>query len=50
MSDDDDLRYDSVILNLPGMKNFDRTKPNVMKWNDLVDKLAGDIITFVDDL
>jgi len=44
------LRYDRVILNLPGMPEFDPTKPNVMKWNDSVDRLAGDIITFVDDL
>ena len=44
------LRYDRVILNLPGMPDFDPSKPNVMKWNDTVDRLAGDIITFVDDL
>ena len=44
------LRYDRVILNLPGMADFDPSKPNVMKWNDIVDRLAGDIITFVDDL
>jgi hypothetical protein len=44
------LRYDRVILNLPGMSDFDPSKPNVMKWNDLVDRLAGDILTFVDDL
>lgn len=44
------LRYDRVILNLPGMPDFDPSKPNVMKWNDIVDRLAGDIVTFVDDL
>jgi hypothetical protein len=44
------LRYDRVLLNLPGMAGFDPSKPNVMKWNDMVDRLAGDIITFVDDL
>jgi hypothetical protein len=32
------------------MESFDPSKPSVMKWNDLVDKLAGDILTFVDDL
>jgi hypothetical protein len=44
------LRYDRVILNLPGMELFDPSMPSVMKWNDLVDRLAGDILTFVDDL
>ena len=44
------LRYDWVVLNLPGMPEFDPSKPNVMKWNDMVDRLAGDVITFVDDL
>ena len=32
------------------MPEFDPSKPNVMKWNDMVDLLAKDIITFVDDL
>ena len=32
------------------MLEFDPAKPNVAKWNDIVDRLAGDIITFVDDL
>jgi hypothetical protein len=28
------LRYDRMLLNLPGMASFDPSKPNVMKWND----------------
>jgi hypothetical protein len=44
------LRYDRVVLNLPGMLDFDPSKPNVMKWNDHANKLAGGIITFVDGL
>jgi hypothetical protein len=44
------LRYDRVILNLPGMEDFEPAKPNVMKWNDEVDRLAGDLVTFVDDV
>jgi hypothetical protein len=39
-----------VILNLPGTDEFDPTLPLVMKWNDRVDQLAGDVITFVEDL
>lgn len=44
------IRYDRVILNLPGGDSFDPTLPMVMKWNDKVDRLAGDVVTFVDDL
>jgi hypothetical protein len=44
------LRYDRVKLNLPGSKDFDPTLPMTMKWNDATDQLAGDVITFVDDL
>ncbi len=29
-----------VLLNLPGMKDIDPAKPNVMKWNDVFDWLA----------
>jgi hypothetical protein len=42
------LRCDRVVLNLPGMLEFDPSKPSVLKWNDMVD--LGDIIAFVDDL
>jgi hypothetical protein len=48
--EDNALRYDRVVLNLPGIDKFDPSKPSVIKWNDLVDQLAGDTITFVDDL
>jgi hypothetical protein len=44
------LRYDQVKLNLPGDDDFDPTLPMVMKWDDTVDQIAGDVITFVDDL
>jgi hypothetical protein len=44
------LRCDRVMLNLPGMLDCDPSKANVKKWNDIVDRLTGDIITFVDDL
>ena len=32
------------------MLDFDPSKPNFMKWIDIVDCLARDIITFIDDL
>ena len=44
------LRYDKVVFNLPGMEGYDPSLPNVMKMNDLVDRIAGDVVTFVDDL
>jgi hypothetical protein len=48
--EDNALRYDRVVLDLPGMDKFDPSNPSVMKWNDLVDRPAGDMITFVDNL
>ena len=44
------LRYDRIVMNLPGMEDHDPSLPNVMKWNDRVNRIAGDVITFVDDL
>ena len=42
--------FDKVILNLPGMEEYDPTKPKVMKWNSEQNRIAGDVITFVDDV
>ena len=44
------LRWDRVILNLPGDPAFDPTRPWVMKWDDTFNRLAGDILAFIDDL
>jgi hypothetical protein len=43
------LRWDEVHLNLPGSPSFDPTLPRVMKWDRLIDNIAGDVLTFVDD-
>ncbi len=43
------LRWDEVRLNLPGSETFDSTLPRVMKWDLLIDNIAGDVLTFVDD-
>lgn len=48
--EDNAMRYDRVIFNLPGDEKFDATKPRVMKWNDIAEAIAGDVKTFVDDL
>ena len=43
------LHYTEVRLNLPGMPNYDPTHPHVYKWNGAVERVAGDVVTFVDD-
>jgi hypothetical protein len=47
---DGPLRWDDVILNLPGDPNYDPSRPRVMKWDFHEDRLAGDFVAFVDDL
>jgi hypothetical protein len=44
------LRWDCIKLNLPGDPAYNPTKPRVMKWDDILQKIAGDILGFVDDL
>ena len=44
------MAFDQVILNLPGMLAYDPTLPKVLKWNSGAQSIAGDVITFVDDV
>jgi hypothetical protein len=44
------LRWDYVKFNLPGDPKYDITLPRVMKWDSSIEKIAGDIVAFVDDL
>jgi hypothetical protein len=44
------MAFDTVILNLPGMTSFDPALPKVLKWNTSAHAIAGDVITFVDDV
>jgi hypothetical protein len=44
------MGYDSVILNLPGSPTYDPNQPKVMKWKTAEQCIAGDVITFVDDV
>jgi hypothetical protein len=44
------LRWDYVKFNLPGDPKYDITPPRVMKWNSSIEKIAGDIVAFVDNL
>jgi hypothetical protein len=44
------LRWDRIVLNLLGSREFDPSLPRVAKRNDLWNAIAGDVIAFVDDL
>jgi len=44
------LYWGKVILNLMGNPNYNPSLPNVFKWNDIVNRIAGDIKAYVDDL
>jgi hypothetical protein len=55
---DNPMGYDRIVLNLPGMPNYDPSYPKVMKWRDpnpnsksnTAGHVAGDVVTFVDDV
>jgi hypothetical protein len=44
------MGYDEVRLNLPGADDYTPTLPRVIKWNRKTSSIAGDFVTFVDDL
>ena len=44
------MRWDHVVFNLPGMKNFDPHMPWVYLWDDIDQCIASIVITFVDDV
>ncbi|KAI2503870.1 hypothetical protein MHU86_10595 [Fragilaria crotonensis] len=44
------MGYDCIRLNLPGMAQFDPMLPKVMKWKSELGVVAGDVLTFVDDV
>ena len=47
---DNPFGFDKVILNLPGMDTYDTLKPKLQKWNSTARAMAGDVVTFVDDV
>jgi hypothetical protein len=47
---DNPLRWDHVKLNLSGHPEYDPTFPRVMKWDEIIRNIAGDLAAFVDDL
>ncbi len=44
------LRWDKVVLNLPGDKAYDPTLPWVYRWNEETQSIAGYFGTYVDDI
>ncbi len=44
------IRWDRVKLNCPGSDDFDPTSARVMKWRSNVERLANNIIMFMDDV
>jgi hypothetical protein len=43
------MRWDFICFNLPASSDFDPRLPRVMKWCKLVERIAGDVIGFMDD-
>jgi hypothetical protein len=43
------MRWDAVVLNLPCSQDFDPRLPRVMKWCKIAERIAGDVIAFMDD-
>jgi hypothetical protein len=39
-----ELRWDVEKMNLPGDPAYDPTQPGVMKWDNLIKIIAGDIV------
>ena len=44
------LRFDQVIVNAIGDKNYNPARPNVFKYNNINKRIAGDLVAYVDDL
>jgi hypothetical protein len=47
---DNPMGYDEVRLNLPGSSDFNPSLPWVVRWSQAAKAIAGDVVTFVDDL
>ena len=44
------LYWKNIVLNLMGNENFNPALPTVYKWDDIAQKIAGEIKAYVDDL
>ena len=50
LAQDNPLRWDRVVMNLPGEKTYDPSMPWVYKWDDIDERLASDFICYIDDI
>ena len=44
------LRWDYVVLNLIGNKNYNPAFPEVYKWDERLKRITVDLISYIDDL
>ena len=42
--------FDEIRFNIPGSADYTPTRPWVMKWNLRMDDIAGDSVTYMDDI
>ena len=47
---DNPLRWDEIRLNLIGNQEYNPTFPSVYKWDRTKNRIAGDVVAYVDDL
>ena len=47
---DNPLRWDRVIMNLPGKEGYDPSMPWVYKWDDVNNRMASDFVCYIDDI
>ena len=44
------LRWDKVVLNMIGNKDYNPALPNVYKWDSINNRIAGELLAYIDDL
>ena len=44
------FRWGDVILNLPGLEDYDPSLPKVYRWDEEMERLASNFETYVDDI
>ena len=44
------LRWDRAVLNLPGDKGYNPAMPWVFKWDDRNNRMASDFVCYIDDI
>jgi hypothetical protein len=50
LEEDNPLRWDYIVLNIPGDLKYTPTKSRVFKWDRIGKHIAGEVAVFMDDL